>query len=552
MNLCARMLLLGLVCPVFLSIPFARPLRGESEILSVPADFSPYDPCLGPRTGFVKKKDLWVVFADRDGVPVYKDMPCERAKSARHNLKYLDMFFVLEADSVSHRSLLLGRSKSSPYDEVIKIDEKIGWVRVEDLIISPEAIRNPDTFIPVKSFIINDWRFFETGVSAEDFRELKVKVRSAPRPDAEVLQTISGIEMFSYIFKYDHCRGGAGDHDWFLIGKKNLFWYDQPGQTLIGWVPASRTAEWGSRLAFEPDPERRTPANIFSEESDLLNSAHWSKEERDQRARLIDNMVTERAAPTVWRSVALTPGTTGEERVARIGFMGPVIVQGRGAVTDASFREKMMEMRDTFTHVNIIFVMDGTVSMEPYILQAASVADALMKNIRAEGMKFRFGAVVYRDMVEAEHLRFSQTELTPDIEDVTRFLRDQVKVKGLHDTDYPEALFGGFERALADLAKRGQSNILIVVADAGNQDEKGPLRRERLLQLCRDKYPWVYSLHIRRPAGGPAEGSAIAKYVPDMRRIYGIIDEVRNPDIENVKRQVFFPRSRGRAFTRRV
>jgi hypothetical protein len=232
---------------------------GEVHALKEPLSFAGYGQCLGPRS-MIDGRDWWVVYADRDGIPIYEDSKAMTALPGK-TLNFLEELFVLGEDTES-KMLLLGESDSLAMGErKPKISEIVGWVKWDHLIVSNEPIRNPETLISRKAFIINDWRQFKEK-DIDEFKENMVVVRAGPSEDARELRKITGIrQRFSYIYKYDPCT--HRNPGWYLIGKRKIIHYGPVYDNIVGWIPSVRAQPWETRQALEPVPDRPGPAHVY-------------------------------------------------------------------------------------------------------------------------------------------------------------------------------------------------------------------------------------------------------------------------------------------------
>lgn len=521
---------LGLATTYFFMLVCVGELSLGQDVMNRPLELDEYDPCLGPRA-YTRQTDRWIVYTDRDRVPVFEDSTCNSRIDGRR-LRFLQRFYVLRASS-SQRTLYLVRSESFPWDPRIEIKEEIGWVKAEHLVLSPEPVRHGATFIPKKAFIINDWRHFNRE-SYEDFKKHKVTARAAPSDGARELRTISGMETFTYIYKYDvHGEGRAEDAKWFLVGSSRMLDIRGAERTLIGWVPKSRVAEWDSRIALEPDERRVILGHIYVTENEPLLAERMPEEERARKARLIDRGIKKRWSPNVWRYILLEqPGEA--VRSVRVGFQGPLCVYTEGGVDTLSgtgVRDKAMDTWYRIKNINVIFVMDATKSMGPYLSAAAEAAESIMRTVDTTDVNVRFGAVVYRDFDDIPSEQFNQQPLTHSLHEVARFLRNQQEPSTGRDTDYEEALLAGLNLALEDIAREGQTNILIIIGDAGNNDIKGLEKVEipRLRNLSDSRLPFVFALHLQRPPSCSAERDAIGKFTRDVAPAFQAAQEAQRP-----------------------
>jgi hypothetical protein len=226
-----------------------------------PPDVKRYDPCQGGVSG-KEEAQWWIVFADRDGVPVFLDSEARRAASGE-TLSFLDRFFVVGEDA-THGTLYLVRSHSAPYDDNVVVDDVVGWVKAHHLLLCNESSEETSGGAQVRSklFIVPS-RAVSVGKSV---------VRTGPSDDALAVARIGSrgtSPEFFHVYKTDDC---GGQPTWCLVGSGRRFRRDKPRDVILGWVPMRQVVLWSSRLGYEPYPHRRSPARIFRTETELRDA----------------------------------------------------------------------------------------------------------------------------------------------------------------------------------------------------------------------------------------------------------------------------------------
>jgi hypothetical protein len=348
----------------------------------------------------------------------------------------------------------------------------------------------------------------------------QVVVRAGPSATATALRTLSSSDVFAYIYKYDSCVKSS----WFLVGTRSgLSQFSGAEETIIGWIPRLRAAEWSTREAFEPAPDRKSPANIFRTEEAMKSN--------DLTNAFIDRMQRGVWPADKWRYILMSQSSDGQE--AKIGFLDDLLIvnQVKPSTVDTALAKALQDLyAGPLTNVNFIFVMDATKGMGPYLKVVADTLEAAAAPIQndSQNINLQYGAVVYRDRANLPKERFDIVPLTTDVQQVARFLRNQ-RDPTSGDRDFEEALFDGLRIALEEVAEPNKENILIVVGDAGNADAKSPLNEAAIRKAVGTKRPLMYALHIQRPASEPAEAVAIAKFESDMARVFSIVTSVRSP-----------------------
>lgn len=498
----------------------------------LPLSFDGYDDEMGPRVP-PRRAEWWRVYAARDGVPVYADRNGTKPAS-RPALSFLESFCVLTEDKVAKR-LELCRSTSEVSSSALRVDETVGWVSTSDLILSSQPYRT-QYLVSRKVFVVNDWREFSIA-QREEFEALKVVARASPDTAGREINKVTGLDSrFSFVYRWD--RPG-NNRRWALLGTRRFIPDSRPQDCIVGWVPVNRLVEWNTRIALEPDPGRITPAHIYANQA----GAQGAYAGETGRPLFQDRMVRTPAPPADWRYPMLGEVRSGDA-TALIGWLGGLSISGSATQVDPGPLQKVADrVRYRVSHVNVIFVIDATRSMGPYLQAVSRSSRDIMKRaseFKHTDLKVRFGAVVYRDMEDTPPI--DQKALSPDFQDIYSFLDRQEEPNG-GDADYPEALFAGIEAALT-MAPAGETNVLFLIGDAGNNDEKGPIS-PRLAQLVKEKDPILQAIWLQRPPRVEEERSAIADFPLDLRtQILPLLeaqsDELRGK-IQSVAPKVNFP-----------
>jgi hypothetical protein len=523
-----------MVCLLFVLMPGAGHAADKAVQRGVrlPLSYDAYDAKMGPRVAS-RRAEWWRVYAAKDGVPVYADRTGVRL-APHAELSFLESFCVLTEDKEAKR-LELCRTSSEMASTTLVVDEVVGWVDTSDLVLSSQPYRTPH-LVSRKVFVVNDWREFKVP-NQEEFREMKVVARAAPSATGREVSKVTGLDSrFSFVYRWDRPDESWG---WALIGTRRYIPDGRPQDCIVGWVPRNRLGEWNTRMALEPDPSRTTRADIYAKQAQAQGAYTGAPSQP-----LFGDPMSKKSMPaSAWRYPILTDQRPGDA-IAHVGWQGGLQVVGESGQRDSGVLEsRAARVKSRVSHVNVIFVVDATSSMGPYLQAVSRASREIMKSapqFKHTDMKLRFGAVVYRDMANTPPV--DQKALTPNIQEVNSFL-DSQKEPAAGDADYPEALFAGLEGALS-LARANETNVLILIGDAGNNDAKGALS-PRLLQLIKETDPILEVIWLRRPPRGAEESQAISAFETDLKeRIFPVIeaqsDSLREV-IKDAKPNVAFP-----------
>lgn len=171
--------------------------------------------------------------------------------------------------------------------------------------------------------------------------------------------------------------------------------------------------------------------------------------------------------------------------------------------------------------VDIVFVMDMTSSMGPYIEMTKQVIAETAKTVTSDPeikKSVKFGIVGYRDNVEMmPQLEFTAKNFTPELIEDTQFVElvdQQVKAAEVGSNDYQEEVFAGVKEALNSTKWRGGLRFIVIVGDASSHEPGHPqsttqLDAIRVRSMLSESNAYVAAIHLldkeAQPDWNPAE-----------------------------------------------
>jgi len=173
----------------------------------------------------------------------------------------------------------------------------------------------------------------------------------------------------------------------------------------------------------------------------------------------------------------------------------------------------------------LVFVIDSTKSMQPYIERTRQAVRAIYDRLAKAGVTagMSFGVVAYRDdpgAVEGLEYRIKTiADLTPG-ENADRFFdgMDKLKAAEVSSQDFIEDAYAGVVTALDAIDWKGRdARYVVLITDAGARgpdDKLGStgLDAERLNRMAREKNVVLLVLHLLTPAGTANHETAAAQY----------------------------------------
>ncbi len=130
--------------------------------------------------------------------------------------------------------------------------------------------------------------------------------------------------------------------------------------------------------------------------------------------------------------------------------------------------------------VDLVFVMDMTRSMQPYLDRTKAAVAAIAEGIAKAGLaeRLRFGLVGFRDDVEkAPDLEFTRRNFTPGLVDGAAFaklLEQEAKAATVSSPGYSEEVFAGVEEGLDSAWRDNSIKVLVLVGDASGHPPDHP------------------------------------------------------------------------------
>jgi hypothetical protein len=349
---------------------------------------------------------------------------------------------------------------------------------------------------------------------------------------------------------YVYARRDLGDKTWLQVGT------DRHGG-IAGWLPADQTISWaqGLTVAFR-DPVGRDRALLFDEPGavrDLASSGDLERYDALYQAAVAgespaDSPVVAIQPPghlDIRDNFYLVPILqhedlyVGSERarllqVSSVPLQTPSESPAEATSPQTPSTATGETPPDTGYHAGLVFAIDATLSMDPYIDRTR---EAIMKIYDALGDaglvgNVNFGLVAFRDSPEAapglEYLARTYVDLDQGRNPGT-FLE---QVNGLSaarvsSQDFIEDAYAGVKLALDDMDWSSQAaRYLVLVTDAGPRTAGDPLSStgldaEALRNLAREKGVAIFVLHLLTEATRADHASAAEAY-RELARFPGI------------------------------
>lgn len=226
----------------------------------------------------------------------------------------------------------------------------------------------------------------------------------------------------------------------------------------------------------------------------------------------------------------LLPILSGEEVMTEGGFRARVLnvasvsKEDDDVTSNASSTTSASNQLREF-NAAVVFVIDSTISMDPYIERTRDAIKKVYEKIESENLsrQVKFGLVSYRNSIEA----------TPDVEYLTRTYANPSevvdgedflnKIKDLKQAtastaSWNEDTYAGMLEAIQSVQWNAfGARYIVLVTDAGALDADSPLsstkfEAQQIREEARKRGVAIYTLHLKTPSGQHDHAKAESQY----------------------------------------
>ena len=364
----------------------------------------------------------WVVYSDRENNPTYSGM---NGLNILKKVNFLELFYVVD-DSNGYIHIFKN-PEGAEYTETL--DPKAidyGWVKKEMMLIWKKCLLN-DQEITKKVMIFNTQRTLQNAM--EKGESSLVKFYQDPQRTIPSDRTSSLYQVF-FVYKYYPDEQNPKS---VLLGYNSDIPVTNPKDVIYGWVDYSRVVKWDHRVCILPNTAPEAIA-----ERKQINCRATVLRDIESAEKFRDNPIIEPTA-IYWNSDRFRdkyPGkyprfpvlsdlakSTLSSKIMKVGIMGEVQSES-GSMDLLNFSQLQGQAADRINeskNINLIFVIDGTHTMESYFPKVSQALIRSMQQLKqSSNNHFRFAAVVYRDKDEPP--LFELKELTENVNDIAAFL----------------------------------------------------------------------------------------------------------------------------------
>ncbi len=319
------------------------------------------------------------------------------------------------------------------------------------------------------------------------------------------------IKPFTVYYVYD--RTSAEDSDWLRVGLSSSC-------ELSGWVEEGKISEWRQSLTLVfTERQGRQPVLFFKdlEALDRVAGSASPSEEAIQLTSKFEAIQLENSSPPKdFPILAMEPSA---EAVSRTRFyLMPIfqtveLFEGVKFLELASIDPGTWQLpEETELRTSIVFVIDTTISMKPYIDRTREAVRNIYGAIREAGLsdKVAFGLVAFR----------SSTDKTPGLEYVSNVLSnlkdggqrtefeaalEAAEEAKVSSHSFNEDAFAGLKTALDKMNWAPyQSRIMLLITDAGPLRNDDPysttgMNAAEIADMAAAKGVRTFVLHLKTP-----------------------------------------------------
>lgn len=424
----------------------------------------------------------WYAYSDRANNTTYSDpsVSSQKFKSLSFNQQVI-IAKIENGFALVYEDPKIGQSK---YPLISEVAESYGWVPMSHLLLW-------------ESCLANDKGIYNKALLCVNLDNSSASTKSFGRGYLDPKDKSGGIVLktdmnFYFIMK----REG----EMALLSTQSKVNGGYSNKVLFCWVQQSSFVPWNQRSCLEPtwnheDVEyfasKGIKAQIYSN-NHLSGNAVSSIKYTTKKTEKYDQYQYRMKGESL--RFPILDGTNGT--IYNMSTFSTIGGQASGTGQNEELSEADILQRqelEKMLNINIAIVIDGTSSMEPYY---QSVKDAIKEgcNYFSANDKIKVGVVIYRDYADGDGLCeiLPFTDAKRNLEHINQFLDSGGKYgirSSKNDKTQTEALYYGINEALDKLQFReGQSNIMLVVGDCGNDpNDKKCATREQIISKLAEK-----------------------------------------------------------------
>jgi len=488
--------------------------------------------------------EIWVVYSDRLNNLTYKTPACNEIADT---IQFMETFYVafdagnclriVKDDMINRNGVFSNKA----------ID--CGWIQKKNLLLWNRSIENLENKTKIKAVLINTVGHFRN-VRFDEALTKNIELFSDPSLQNKTGEKI-GIYRTFFIYKKNTTS--------YLIGTQPHLRSAFQNQDIKGWVDGNQVALWDHKVVIEPNWEDNAVRERYSNRKS--SSFFYTVE----MAEGYMNNANQAGLDTIWNNDTYSTTRRGgywfrfpvleqKGNIIKAGVMGNIYTSDGEVITDTLMKalETLREDMKLRRNFNIIFVIDGTLSMTQYFKAVSIGIESSMEKLNRKYSQnnIRFGALVYRDKVDGNGIIETHLTRTSDIYNsgsnsfmvsgeqyqvITNFL-NTVKTSKNRNDDHPEAVFLGIKKAiLQSMVNKKETNFLILIGDAGDNGRTG-VNKSDIEDLLSE-----YQFHVFAYQANNQNDKSFQQFNLDIEQIALSTAQIRSQKIKNISNEEFNP-----------
>ena len=475
--------------------------------------------------------DLWIVLSDRDSNKTYTK--ADSTSDVHSTINFLDAFYVAAEDN---EFILLAKAdlKRGRFHKNV---ESYGWIHKSKMILSKHSLKDENQ-IYRKALVINSINQIEQILNRDNMNSLLYR----KGPSSQYAEKDTS-RVFNIYFVLKTNRTNTDKPTMYLLARKSLLYSVGNLETIqsanngiiLGWIPATSITPWNHRIALEQNwelkavkerKERKFPAQIYLDEEkfrEQINLNHAQSISEDSIVLLDEDPYFETNLSLLGKTEDFQAESLKEMRLDgynmrypivedygdglySVGFIGDVYIsrlRKLSAIQEAKGQKILQEIKQKYQYTNIVFVVDATNSMTPYLKTVSKAIQSAMQNLSQKG-NIKFGGVIYRD---GDDEIPPTKELTNQYWEVASYFQEQNGMS--RQPSFAESMYRGILQGLEETGFReGENNCIVVISDVGNHQVKEISKEKKIASLL-TKYNCNYlAIQVNRKSRYPQEKQA--------------------------------------------
>jgi len=413
-----------------------------------------------------EKFNKWNVYSDRAENPLFSS---PGGREAPRKLKFMEELYVLETQTPWLR---VGAKEVTDGSLIFK---ELGWVRVENLLLTTHALLNEKSTTKKGLVLINLNNTEELKAmtaAMKGGKEIEKYMFYANPQHTIIRQQEKELEI-RYVLKEVRGSKLLSEND-----RINGLSDEMRKNNVSGWMKRVNITNWDTRVCLErsygaeyKEEYGNDVIPVFKKEADLKAYAELGIEKASE-AIFRHFIEKERMGNYIMRMPILENYENSDYKaVATVGSVGGV--SDSIASNKAKGKEIIEDLKTKRNNINILFVIDATSSMSDYFQAVNSGIEKIIAlNKEKYKKRVKFGVAIYRDYADKNEV-FDILPLTGEEQRVHNFLSG-VRTYSAGTSHYESQYYGLIEGVKRSQMRPEQSNIVILIGDAGNhlEDEK--------------------------------------------------------------------------------